>query len=412
MELGVKRKRQTSEPRRYQPGDVLETHAGVKVTLIEIISPGRWRAKFVCPDCPPDKGVRMVKIYTGASAFENFSGLCPPHSQIRRRKLTGRQPHRSGAIVLWDERPVGSYDVPFICRERDIGEHKDSINFFQLQRQRLNPQRFGEWSGACKACRRRLRGKAFTVNGVVIRRDTNRATEGYGWVLCPDGISPDCEKERYVKIDIGSYLSGRHTGRCKACSNVRRAGSLPKEKLPLTHAPILERVGDMIKVQCLYPVSENEHRICGVASEINVKVLRHTWEYATGFCSDHHIARTRGRLEAYKQAIRALLARYQNDNGQKNDGAEKRGRGRTPKSDETKKAEVADKLRLIKEAVLAMKSAGRQRSEVTANAVAAVLNIGGVTGGDTMMRQVNKCDDNFTWPTLRDAIWDDSKINL
>lgn len=95
----VKRKQQGSEPRRYQPGDVLETHAGVKVTLIEIISPGLWRAKFVCPDCPPDKGVRVVKIYTGESAFAKFSGLCPPHSQIRRRKLTGRQPHCSGAII-------------------------------------------------------------------------------------------------------------------------------------------------------------------------------------------------------------------------------------------------------------------------------------------------------------------------
>jgi hypothetical protein len=319
------RKRQVSESRRYQPGAVLETHAGAKVTLIEIISSGRWRAKYVCPDCPPDKSIHDVKIYTGASAFANFSGLCPPHAQIRRRKLIGRQPHPSGAIILWDERPVGSRDVTFICREHDIGEHRANIDFFQLQRHRLCPQRFGEWSGACKLCRRRLRGTAFKVNGVVIRRDPNRATEGYGWVLCPDGISPNCEKERYVKLDIGSYLSGRHTGRCKPCSNFRRAESLPEE-LPLTHAPILGRYKDMVKVQCLYPVSENERGICGVVHEVNVDRLRSTWEYATGFCREHHIARPRGNLEAYKQAIQSLLARHPKGNGQKNGGAGKRGR--------------------------------------------------------------------------------------
>jgi hypothetical protein len=105
-----------------------------------------------------------------------------------------------------------------------------------------------------------------------------------------------------------------------------------------------------------------------------------------------------------------ILSTNQNGNGQKNGGLGKRAQGRPPKPDDHKKAEVADTLRRIQTTVLALKAGGKERADVKANLVASELGIGGVTGGDTMMRQVNKCGNKITWPRLRDAIWDDSKI--
>lgn len=63
----------------------------------------------------------------------------------------------------------------------------------------------------------------------------------------------------------------------------------------------------------------------------------------------------------------------------------------------------------VQREVLRLKAEGLSRSQVTANMVASILNIGGITGGDTMMRRIKKGVD-IAWDDLKDFIWDGGNV--
>lgn len=118
----------------------------------------------------------------------------------------------------------------------------------------------------------------------------------------------------------------------------------------------------------------------------------------TGYCRPH----------PRREIAAALRALAQKDNGHKNGGAEKRGRGRQPKATEVKTDEARQLLARISSTITKLKTEGAKRSDVTSNYVARKLNIGDIAGGDLMMKQLNRGKVKIKWPELRDGIWDDS----
>jgi hypothetical protein len=95
-------------------------------------------------------------------------------------------------------------------------------------------------------------------------------------------------------------------------------------------------------------------------------------------------------------------------NGQKNGDAEKRQVGR-PSSN------LKETLADIQKVLASLKAEGRLNSSVKANHVASLLNIGGATGGDAMMRRVTKDRKGIkgikiTWPALRDFLWNGGSV--
>jgi hypothetical protein len=63
----------------------------------------------------------------------------------------------------------------------------------------------------------------------------------------------------------------------------------------------------------------------------------------------------------------------------------------------------------IERVVTSQKIEGHPRNSITSNLVASILNIGGPTGGDAMMKQV-KQGIQMKWPALRDFIWDGGRV--
>jgi hypothetical protein len=128
----------------------------------------------------------------------------------------------------------------------------------------------------------------------------------------------------------------------------------------------------------------------------------------TGACRAHTHDRQR-LAAAVAVRLRPQFGDTQNGNGQKNGGRDKHGPGRTPKAVEVKQAEACQLLLRIKADVLSRKANSAERADVTADCVAAALNIGGPAGGgDAMMKQLSRGGVKIAWRKLRDGIWDNS----
>jgi len=141
----------------------------------------RYFGWVTCPGCGDGRpcvktGERLTTI-PGGVKWHAYSGRCGTCDKRRRRKYKGTKRHVSGARILWDELPVGSRSVPFICRERDIGKHKSVVDVYTARTE--------EWSGRCEDCRRRLS-----------RARQNDPDRCKAWVTCPD--CPPGANRRFV----------------------------------------------------------------------------------------------------------------------------------------------------------------------------------------------------------------------
>lgn len=110
------------------------------------------------------------------------------------------------------------------------------------------------------------------------------------------------------------------------CSNSQSVAVDPRtltedKKLPLTGAPVYlsrrhGKKGELVPVQCVYPVPQNESKICGIEHDAHFKSLRRSWDDFTGYCAKHEIPGGISRRQVYA-AIQELQAQAQNGNGQK-----------------------------------------------------------------------------------------------
>ena len=119
-----------------------------------------------------------------------------------------------------------------------------------------------------------------------------------------------------------------------------------------------------------------------------------------------HTGRIRGVCLGCRNNPAALaqrLAELATGNGRENGGAQKNPVGRP-------RADANQTLASIRREVLQMKAQNKPRSYATANRVAALLHIGGVTGGNTMMERIKNGGIQITWPELRDLIWDGGQM--
>jgi hypothetical protein len=128
----------------WKPGCVIVLLTGAKVTLKFKDELRQWHAHVLCPLCPPSDNMGSVTIRTDKKSRRRFTGLCHDHAPSLRRTRPRIEHHISGADILWDEQfgPKTNLKVNFICRERDIGEHKDEAHVSQVQR--------SNWRGRCK----------------------------------------------------------------------------------------------------------------------------------------------------------------------------------------------------------------------------------------------------------------------
>lgn len=120
----------------------------------------------------------------------------------------------------------------------------------------------------------------------------------------------------------------------------------------------------------------------------------------SGACKEHLQDHERHRLAAVARAL----------NGSTPQGVKgaKRSVGRPPKSEELKLREARQLFGRIREMILRLKAEGVERESVTEGLVAERLNIGGVAGGDLMMKQLNRGGIKIRWTKLRGDVWDDS----
>lgn len=139
--------------------------------------------------------------------------------------------------------------------------------------------------------------------------------------------------------------------------------------------------------------------------------LTYLWKHRKGekiggACYDH--SRNNDYLieAALLRQQQVIPAQVQNGDGQKNGGAEKRGRGRQAASKEKRIAELKDRLTHIRDKVLKRKAQGELRSSITAAVIAKDLTIGGDAGGTNMMQRLKDRGFKLGWPELGDACWD------
>lgn len=68
----------------------------------------------VCPDCPKDAPAQERKLPAG-KAVQDFTGRCPTHAGLHRSPRGGVRAHKSGAVLLEDERDGRHWKASFIC---------------------------------------------------------------------------------------------------------------------------------------------------------------------------------------------------------------------------------------------------------------------------------------------------------
>ena len=350
----------------------------------------KWIVPVTCerrasPDC---RGKRDLIVLRGMGGIQMLTPEC----------LTGKGNTYSGVCfpcVKVKEYPAlaqGSYVCP--------GDDNKEGTLFKcggcgklLRRRIKEPKAF---TGLCLSCGQRAAKRSKTV----------RSGENKGKI--PFNCA-NCGEEAFARPQ--QHKSPKWRRLCPICQ--KPSGAPPPwgwnvvnedSVLPLTkaHVYLSQRQfprtegGGTVKVQCVFPVPQNENGICGRVTKFNFKVLRREWKTATGYCSDHEISGRVDRARAYS-IIQQLLLQAQ--------------KGKAPKSREEKLRErraavVNGLLKSITEKVLSRKKSGAAIEDMKSDDIASELNIGGATGGNVMMERLRRNEYSTTWQLLRRTIWD------
>jgi hypothetical protein len=242
--------------------------------------PGRgW---LYCPFCPPEKQVRESDIRTeGSERFRQLTGVCRPHSQELRKKPVRQRRHASGAIFLLgipDPEKPASPRAQFICANfvNNKGCPLPDGKSYYWVSTLYDPK----WHGFCRACAK-----------VWLRNQGRPTTDPilYGWPETPGG-PPGLPLAQILYSQEGVRgVPVKYLGGCRCA-----------------------------------------HTVFMTRRSVKTQVLLHR----------------NGQKEFSKRCRgcffnpEALLEQAQNSNGQNNEVAEKRGRGRAPKPPEVKQAEI------------------------------------------------------------------------
>lgn len=288
----------------------------------------KWLVPVTCgrrvsPQCRGKRDVVVLRGMTGpepltpeclTSRGSTYSGICLPCLRTTFPNLL------NGSEVYVDD--VTEEGVLVKCGE---------CNALRRVRRISEPKKF---TGLCLSCGVRaavgVPDHNHPVNGARIysSRPVSEGPNKGKWPFRCTG----CGSEAYAWSH--QTRSRKWQGLCPGCRErmgyTPRGGSPPKvtedDYLPLTGAPVFfsrrkGKNGKLVPVQCVYPVAENEGRICGVEHDVNFKVLRRNWNDATGFCPKHEISGRLSRRDAYA-AIQALQASALSGNGQLRRGSQ------------------------------------------------------------------------------------------
>ena len=305
---------------------------------------------------------------------ETFTGLC---QRCSRRKFRQNQEIPNGAWILWEEFNQEN-GLPFIC-----AQCKEKL--FIKRKGKLYPSSYIDknFTGRCFNCTHSCRTDDIDhLSGAKIRpslRDPeNKDKWGY--------VCLDCKRIAYTWPHV---FGPKWRGCCPECRDLRRIIEDVTQELTGSRILNSRRRGNQVPVIC---------GLCGQENLFHIKRTRgRLGENFTGFCTKH----TR------REIALLLQSKSQTGNGQKNGSIEKRKAGRKTGSTTTDPKQTVDD---IQSQVSSLKSGGYSYRDVTANLVASRLHIGGVTGGDTMMRRVNK-GFKIDWPALKEFLWNGGRVD-
>ncbi len=320
----------------------------------------KWIVPVTCgrrasPDCRGKHDVMVLRGMNGTETLtpgcltgkkSTYSSVCTPCLKVKEFPLLSLGSY----VSIGDDNEDGTLVKCGKCKKTRRCRIKE-------------PKKF---TGLCTNCWKRAALGSETIGegpnkGKIPFKCSNCGKESFAWphqhkLLTWKRLCPDCQTHNGVSL-VGGL------------NKVAEDDFLPSTQAPVYLSRRKGLTGNQLKhvdVQCVFPVPQNENKICGKETPFLFKALRRNWDDATGFCPDHTTSgRVKGK-EGFRriQSLLEQVAQAPNGNGQKHGDVAKK---------KLREQEKEVKFNLILDVICGLWDRNELLGEVTYEAIARKL---------------------------------------